>query len=55
MSGSAGFATSLFGRSLGKRLVEALVSHPKLAGVCLMLGTDDAHGLYEKYGLANVD
>ncbi|ASB86972.1 MULTISPECIES: GNAT family N-acetyltransferase [Bacillus] len=38
------------GRSLGKKLVEAIVSHPKLGGVCLMLATDDAHGLYEQYG-----
>jgi ribosomal protein S18 acetylase RimI-like enzyme len=43
------------GRSLGKQLVDTIVSHPKLKGACLMLATDDAHGLYEKYGFAKIE
>ncbi len=39
------------GKGYGKRLVEALLDHPELAGVghwCLT--TMDAQGLYERYG-----
>ena len=37
-------------RGLGKRLVEAVLAHPKVARTRVYLGTKDAHGLYEKYG-----
>lgn len=35
---------------LGKALIEAIVGHEKLKGCFGILGTKDAHGLYEKYG-----
>lgn len=35
---------------LGKALVEAIVKHEKIKGCFGILGTKDAHGLYEKYG-----
>jgi GNAT superfamily N-acetyltransferase len=39
------------GRGLGKRLLEAVVAHPDLAGLHrILLATRDAHGLYERYG-----
>ena len=39
------------GRGFGKELVQAVTSHPKLQNLhCFMLGTDDAHGLYEQFG-----
>ncbi len=39
------------GRGLGKRLLKAITSHPALQGLRLwLLGTMDAHGLYEQYG-----
>lgn len=39
------------GRGLGKRLVEAVVSHPDVRDVrMLLLATADAHGLYERFG-----
>ncbi len=39
------------GRGYGKALVQAVVSHPDLQGLrSFMLGTDDAHGLYEQFG-----
>ena len=39
------------GHGYGKALVQAVVNHPELQGLrCFMLGTDDAHGLYEQYG-----
>ena len=39
------------GRGLGKRLVRSIMDHPDLQGLRLwLLGTQDAHGLYEKYG-----
>ena len=34
---------------LGKALVEAIVKHEKVKGCFGILGTKDAHGLYEKY------
>lgn len=39
---------------LGKALVEAIVGHEQLKGCFGILGTKDAHGLYEKYGFALV-
>jgi len=39
------------GRGLGKRLVEAVVSHPDLRHLRrILLATSDAHGLYRGYG-----
>jgi GNAT superfamily N-acetyltransferase len=43
------------GRGLGKRLVEAVVSHPRLKPLSGMLMTEDAHGLYERYGFVQDD
>jgi GNAT superfamily N-acetyltransferase len=38
------------GRGLGKMIMEAVTSHPDLNGIRrLMLGTADAHGLYEQF------
>ena len=37
-------------RGLGKWLMECIVSHPTLRKTKCLLGTRDAHGLYEKYG-----
>jgi len=42
------------GNGLGKWLVDTMTSDPALETVHLwMLGTDDAHGLYEQYGFAH--
>jgi GNAT superfamily N-acetyltransferase len=39
------------GRGLGKWLVEAVMAHPDLRGLRrFMLGTEDAHSLYERFG-----
>jgi len=39
------------GKGLGKRLIQAVVTHPDLAAVKrLVLGTRDAHELYRRYG-----
>lgn len=38
------------GRGLGKALVEYVVDSNELAGLRGILGTKDAHGLYEQYG-----
>ncbi len=41
------------GRGLSKRLVAAVLAHPRLQGLRrFMLGTLDAHGLYEQFGFA---
>ena len=37
---------------LGKWLMACVVSHPFVQGTVSLLGTRDAHGLYEKYGYA---
>lgn len=43
------------GRGLGKRLIETIVNHPELQGLRLwMLGTKDAHALYERYGFKRI-
>jgi GNAT superfamily N-acetyltransferase len=39
-------------KGLGKLLMASVVSHPRLAGTMFVLGTRDAHGLYEKFGFA---
>lgn len=39
------------GRGYSKVMMQAIVDHPRLQGLRLwLLGTRDAHGLYEKYG-----
>ena len=39
------------GQGLGKRLIEAVMSHPDLQGLRrFFLGTADAHSLYERFG-----
>ena len=39
------------GRGLGKRLVEAVVTHPAIRDLRrVLLATRDAHGLYKEYG-----
>jgi amino-acid racemase len=43
------------GRGLGVWLVGTAVSHPAVAGVRILLGTRDAHGLYARFGFQPVD
>ncbi|PWV94483.1 acetyltransferase (GNAT) family protein [Paenibacillus cellulosilyticus] len=38
------------GNGIGKKLVEAVMSEAVLEGLTGLLGTKDAHGLYERYG-----
>ncbi|MBU7315745.1 GNAT family N-acetyltransferase [Paenibacillus oleatilyticus] len=38
------------GQGLGKSLMQFLVEHPAVQGTRMVLGTRDAHGLYEQYG-----
>lgn len=41
------------GQGLGKRLIQAMRDHPDLQGLRRwMLGTDDAHGLYQQFGFS---
>jgi GNAT superfamily N-acetyltransferase len=43
------------GRGLGKRLIEAVMSHPDLQGLRrFFLGTVDAHALYERFGFRSL-
>lgn len=43
------------GRGLGVWLTETVIGHPRLKGIRLwLLGTRDAHGLYEKVGFKPV-
>ena len=43
------------GKGLGKLLIEAVTSHPELRAMRrLMLGTDDAHGLYRRFGFTEL-
>ena len=44
------------GQGLGKALVEAVMEHPAVRGLPrVLLATKDAHGLYERYGFAELD
>jgi nitroimidazol reductase NimA-like FMN-containing flavoprotein (pyridoxamine 5'-phosphate oxidase superfamily)/GNAT superfamily N-acetyltransferase len=44
------------GRGHGRSLLAAIFEHPELAGVDRwLLGTADAHGLYERFGFERVD
>jgi len=39
------------GRGVGRRLVEVVLAHPDVRGARnVLLGTADAHGLYERFG-----
>jgi GNAT superfamily N-acetyltransferase len=38
------------GKGLGKKLVETIINHEEFKNLRGILGTSDAHGLYEKYG-----
>lgn len=40
------------GRGVGKTLIEAITTSEELKNVQGILGTKDAHGLYEQYGFA---
>ena len=42
-------------RGLDLWLVETVLSHPDLERLRLMLGTADAHSLYERYGFRPVE
>ncbi len=43
------------GKGLGVWLVQSILEHPELAGVRIVLGTADAHGLYERFGFRAVN
>lgn len=43
------------GKGLGVWLVQTVLAHPDLLGVRIVLGTADAHGLYERFGFQSVD
>jgi GNAT superfamily N-acetyltransferase len=38
------------GKDLGKKLIRCVVETPELRGLLGLLATNEAHGLYEKYG-----
>lgn len=42
-------------KGLGKWLVECALSHPSTTSGIQLLGTKDAHGLYEKYGFVRME
>jgi GNAT superfamily N-acetyltransferase len=43
------------GSGLGKLLMSAVTAHPRLVGTMFLLGTRDAHGLYEKFGFVRAE
>ena len=43
------------GVGLGIWLIETVLAHPDLATVRFVLGTADAHGLYERFGFESAD
>jgi GNAT superfamily N-acetyltransferase len=44
------------GRGLSRWLMEVIMDHPSLQGLRrFMLGTRDAHGLYEKFGFKRIE
>jgi GNAT superfamily N-acetyltransferase len=43
------------GRGLGVWLVATVLEHPDLRGIRMLLGTEDAHGLYERFGFRPVN
>jgi GNAT superfamily N-acetyltransferase len=42
-------------RGLGKWLMACVVEHPEVKRTLSVLGTKDAHGLYEKYGFVRTE
>jgi GNAT superfamily N-acetyltransferase len=42
------------GRGLGVWLVETILGHPELRGLRFLLATEDAHGLYARFGFREV-
>jgi GNAT superfamily N-acetyltransferase len=42
------------GQGLGIFLVKVATEHPTVAGLRLLLGTGDAHGLYRKFGFTSI-
>ncbi len=42
------------GAGLGKFLMSCIMNHPELQVNRWMLGTEDAHGLYEQYGFTSL-
>lgn len=42
------------GRGIGKRIMQILDAHPVFDVANLMLGTQDAHGLYERFGFVRM-
>ncbi|MBN2547098.1 MAG: GNAT family N-acetyltransferase [Spirochaetes bacterium] len=43
------------GKGVGKKLVETIVNNENLKNLKGILGTNDAHGLYEKFGFIKDD
>jgi GNAT superfamily N-acetyltransferase len=43
------------GKGLGKFLMSSVLGHPRLQGTTFVLGTRDAHGLYERFGFARTE
>ena len=43
------------GKGIGKMLIHDVMQHPDVQTNILMLGTADAHGLYEQYGFKILD
>jgi GNAT superfamily N-acetyltransferase len=43
------------GRGLGKWLMACVTEHPSVNGSMSILGTRDAHGLYERYGFTRTE
>ena len=42
-------------RGAGKAIVKAMVEHPMLSGIrIVLLRTRDAHGLYEQFGFGSI-
>lgn len=43
------------GRGLGVWLVQSVLEHPELCGIRMVLATNDAHGLYRRFGFRPVN
>jgi len=42
-------------RGLGRFLVSCVIAHPDVSSTMCLLGTRDAHGLYERFGFARAE
>lgn len=42
------------GTGIGKKMIESITSSDELSGLSGILGTKDAHGLYEQYGFVRI-